>query len=245
MAQHVVLIPGMLCDTAALGVLPDKLDNGWSVRVVQPSFVSVEAACASILADAPDQFAIVGFSLGGIVAMECAVRAPQRITKVALISASPYAPTSAQRKQWTRWHAELDRGRFKTVVDQANMAMFAPNQSSAFLSKALDMAVRVGPAALALQLQLQASRCDLTSTLPEIGAPTLVLSGCLDPLCPPDYQRTIAAGIPRSRLVLLDRCGHLPFLERPGVSARIVRSFLDGGDVRDDRADHSRLDPTC
>jgi proline iminopeptidase len=55
---------------------------------------------------------------------------------------------------------------------------------------------------------------DLLPQLGELGAPTLVLHG-EDDFVPVEVAARVAAAIPAARLVLLPRCGHFPYLERP------------------------------
>jgi pimeloyl-ACP methyl ester carboxylesterase len=67
----------------------------------------------------------------------------------------------------------------------------------------------------------------VTSRLPLIEAPTLVLWGRDDSWIPPADGDRFASSIPRARLVLLDECGHLPQVERAGEVSRLLLEFLD------------------
>jgi pimeloyl-ACP methyl ester carboxylesterase len=62
---------------------------------------------------------------------------------------------------------------------------------------------------------------------PQLRMPTLVLWGRQDPVVPLANARRLAAALPHARLVVLDRCGHLPAEERPADSLRALESFLD------------------
>lgn len=66
----------------------------------------------------------------------------------------------------------------------------------------------------------------LTSRYPEIDVPALLLWGSRDPVVPLANARRLAAALPRARLVVLDRCGHLPAEELPADSLRALESFL-------------------
>ncbi|HTX74478.1 MAG TPA: alpha/beta fold hydrolase [Rectinemataceae bacterium] len=67
---------------------------------------------------------------------------------------------------------------------------------------------------------------DETGRLAEISCPTLVLVGSEDILKPPAYARTIAAGIPGSRLEILPGLGHGAVIEDPRGTAERVGAFL-------------------
>jgi proline iminopeptidase len=62
--------------------------------------------------------------------------------------------------------------------------------------------------------------------LNEIKAPTLILAGRHDFQFPPEHQAELAAGIPTSRLVIIDRAGHNVQDEQPVEVQQGIRDFL-------------------
>jgi len=66
---------------------------------------------------------------------------------------------------------------------------------------------------------------DVRAGLARIVAPTLVVVGRHDWVCPPAAGRVIAESIPDARLVELDT-GHFPFSEAPGPFQQAVRAYL-------------------
>lgn len=68
---------------------------------------------------------------------------------------------------------------------------------------------------------------DITSLLPSIQAPTLVIAGDRDPTVPPDQSRTIASLVPKAELVLIPGVGHLSFLERPPEYQSALSAWLN------------------
>jgi pimeloyl-ACP methyl ester carboxylesterase len=56
---------------------------------------------------------------------------------------------------------------------------------------------------------------DITASLPQIQAPTLVIAGDRDPTVPMEESRRIASMTPNAELVLIHNAGHLPYLECP------------------------------
>jgi pimeloyl-ACP methyl ester carboxylesterase len=63
--------------------------------------------------------------------------------------------------------------------------------------------------------------------LPEIHVPTLVIWGQEDRVLDVKHAETFASLIPDSRLVRIHECGHMPHVERPIVTSRLIREFLD------------------
>lgn len=62
--------------------------------------------------------------------------------------------------------------------------------------------------------------------LNEIKAPTLIIAGREDFQFPPEHQKELAAGIPNSRLVIIDHAGHNVQDEQSIEVQRLIRSFL-------------------
>jgi 3-oxoadipate enol-lactonase len=82
------------------------------------------------------------------------------------------------------------------------------------------------PQGIANSLHGLASRVDSRGTLPTIAVPTLVLVGAEDVLTPPSEATTMAAAIPRARLDVIPRAGHLANLESPAAVNAALRAFL-------------------
>ncbi|THB72306.1 MAG: alpha/beta hydrolase [Gammaproteobacteria bacterium] len=66
----------------------------------------------------------------------------------------------------------------------------------------------------------------LTSILPDIKAPSLVVAGEEDMIKPAKYSKIIADGIPNSRLKILKEAGHALLIERPDELAGLVKDFV-------------------
>lgn len=67
---------------------------------------------------------------------------------------------------------------------------------------------------------------DLKHLMPSIKAPTLLIWGEKDTATPLRDAKTMEKLIPDAGLVLYEGCGHYSFLERPGQTAAVIKSFL-------------------
>lgn len=68
---------------------------------------------------------------------------------------------------------------------------------------------------------------DLVARYPEVRTPTLLVWGRQDPVVPPWVGERLARDLPHARLVVLDRCGHLPMEECPEAALDVVTRFLE------------------
>jgi pimeloyl-ACP methyl ester carboxylesterase len=66
----------------------------------------------------------------------------------------------------------------------------------------------------------------VTGLVPRVQAPGLVLWGRNDGWAPLAHGERFAREIPGARLVVLDRCGHMPQEERPAETLEVLAAFL-------------------
>jgi len=225
-----ILLPGTLCDdTLWQPVLAHAPQLAARARCVPLSGRTVDAAIAALLAQLPARFALAGFSLGGIIALALAYRAPERLTGLALIAANARAVPPEQittRRQVVQaartlgLDAHVRRNLWPTYV--------APDRrdDAALFATILAMAQTLGVETYADQVELALSRPDARALLPRITTPALVVGGQHDALNPPPLQHELAQGLPNARLTLLDS-GHFVPLEAPAPLARGLLAWLD------------------
>ncbi|MEP4434474.1 MAG: alpha/beta hydrolase, partial [Hyphomicrobiales bacterium] len=96
MSEPLVLLPGMMCDARVFGPQVHAFSTDTAVMIAPVTQGErIEEIASHLLDTLPPKFALVGLGMGAIVAMELLRRAPNRVTRIALISASPLAETPA------------------------------------------------------------------------------------------------------------------------------------------------------
>lgn len=191
----------------------------------------LDAQVDRLLAELPDTFVIGGLSLGAIVAMAVAARAPERVSGLCIAAANAKAPTSTQRAGWQRWLDGLAAGETPVELQAGILPLLLSPRVRAsrpdLVRRVLRMGEETPDAVLAAQLRLQATRIDLRPGLRAVRTPSLVIEGTDDALCPPSFHDEIAAALPEVRRERLD-AGHLVALERPAEFGAAVRSWRAG-----------------
>jgi pimeloyl-ACP methyl ester carboxylesterase len=222
--EPLVLLPAMLTDAGLWRRQRDAL--AYLGRVEAFDLVgerSIAAMAGRVLDLAPPSFALAGLSLGGMVAMEVALRAPERVTRLALLDTSASAPTDQQRAFWAELgESAREKGVRVTTREQFLDALRTPGRhdDAALTEEVLSLAERVGEAGLDDQLAIQGSRVDMRERLRAIRCPTLVVRGELDALCSEEMHEEICGAIPHARYVRVPECGHLATLEQaPAITA--------------------------
>jgi len=167
----------------------------------------------------------VGLSLGGMVGMALAVRAPERFERLVL------ACTTAGPVPWDLWTeraAAVRAGGTGTMVESGLERWLTPDAPAATRERLRAMLGATPPEGYAACCEAIRGH-DVSARLGEIRAPTLVIAADGDPSTPPAELARIRDGIPGARMVLLEHARHLANIERPEAFDRALTGFLDDG----------------
>jgi 3-oxoadipate enol-lactonase len=171
-----------------------------------------------------------GISLGGMIGMWLAARAPERIDALGLCCTSAYLPPVGF---WTGRAAQARAGGMASLAGQVVGRWF----TSAF--RARDPATVAGFVTTleGVDPQGYAGCCeaiaalDLRSSLGRISAPVLVIAGAEDPATPPWHGAQIASAVGRSRLRVIRGGSHLANVSQPGEVTATLLAHLTGAPV--------------
>ncbi|MEM1379627.1 MAG: alpha/beta fold hydrolase [Pseudomonadota bacterium] len=235
--RHVVFLPGFLCDQRLFSSQREALfAQGIQSSVADlTGAASIERLAAQVLRAAPDRFALVGLSMGGIVAMEIMRRAPERVSHLGLLNTTPLADRSGAVR--VRQMRRVIEGGFEDVLREELKPQYLAetNRTAERLELLLSMGRRLGPDVFRTQTVALMGREAYTEHIKAIQCPTLVLTGALDSVCPPHLHREMAAKIPNAALKIVARCGHLSVLEQAdAVSAHLISLLLQEHDALDE-----------
>lgn len=226
--QDLVLIPGLGSDAAVWRRTIAALGGDCRCLVGDTlSDDSLSAMARRILGQAPPTFALAGVSMGGMVALELMKASPERVTHLALIDTIARPDTFGQKIY--RRLANLVVGAtkdFEGLARRSQGALVHPSAPGDVRDELLRMGVRVGAATYVRQNRAVLARDDLRPALPKIAIPTAVIVGAQDQMTPVALSREIHALTPRSTLHVIVDCGHLPPIEKPDVTAALLKELL-------------------
>jgi pimeloyl-ACP methyl ester carboxylesterase/predicted ester cyclase len=217
-AVPLVLLPGTLCDERLFAPLLERLAPRQATILPVDRDDPVELA-AALLDRAPPRFALLGFSLGGLIALEMSLLAPERIAGLALIGSNarsrapeaPPHPASPEEAIAAAWPDAVGRSHHDDVDLRMLLAAMAEN---------------IDEAQHTAQKRLADRRTDKRDRLAQLTMPTLILAGAEDTVCPPALQHELATRLPDARLALIEGAGHFAPLEAPDALASHVAGWL-------------------
>jgi pimeloyl-ACP methyl ester carboxylesterase len=152
---------------------------------------------------------VVGHSMGGLIAGRMAADHADRVDRLVLVDAG---------------FLRLDPSWLHKVTGPVRAIRFTRPPLARLLMQDL---ARVGGVRLA-DATFQLLRTDWVDVLPRIQAPTLVVWGEGDTICPRVIGQGIVQRVPGATLALIPGCGHNPMWERPDAFVDAVVPFLDG-----------------
>ena len=172
---------------------------------------------------------IAGFSGGSTTAQELALRHPDLVRSLVLVStwARRDAFLTAMTDAW-RWLPEAAPDE-RAMLEAFFVWIYTPRAFEeglvhAIIDEALAFPFPQSPEGFRRQLAAWMVH-DTYDRLPQIAAPTLVIAGEIDLVTPPRLGRIVADRIPGAEFLVLPGEAHQPFQERPTFFNALVRDF--------------------
>jgi len=217
-----------MCDARLWRPQLDAIDLPSSVADMT-SADNIPDLARCVLAEAPDEFAAVGLSMGGILAFELWRQAPERITHLALLDTNPHADSAERQSMRVRQLEEVASGRLRQLAIESLKPAYlaqANRDDETLLDTILQMAMDLGDDVFRLQTLALKQRQDSVPTLATIDCPTAVICGSEDTLCPVFLHELMAHEIHAADLTIIEKCGHLSSLEQPAdTNTALMRLF--------------------
>jgi pimeloyl-ACP methyl ester carboxylesterase len=229
MQPSLIFIPGNMCDARVWHAVSDL--PGW-IRVDAPPLgqASIAAMATAVLAKLHGPIMPVGFSMGGIVALEMARQAPERVKAMVLIDTNAGADLPERAALRPIQQARVQNGELATIVaDELKPAyLAAANRNNAPLKQLLfDMAMDLGEDIFMAQSEALRTRDDLGPVFDTFAGPVAVMCGAEDRLCPPEWHEAMARRAKDAQLTIIPDAGHMLPLEQPGAFSAALISWLD------------------
>jgi 3-oxoadipate enol-lactonase/4-carboxymuconolactone decarboxylase len=172
-----------------------------------------------------DKAVILGISIGGLIALDFALRHPARVNSLIL------ADTAARIGTPELWQTRTDTLRAHGMAHLADSILarwFAPDFAARFPAQFQGLRTLFTRNSVAGYTAACAALrdADLRAEVPQIIVPALVLCGAQDAATPPDVVQELAGSLPDAGFALLPGAGHTPPIEGPQIMADQINAFL-------------------
>jgi pimeloyl-[acyl-carrier protein] methyl ester esterase len=216
--------------------LPGHGRSAWNSKARTPAEQAWQVHAT--LASRSDRYSLLGWSLGGQIALDLAAAMPGNVERLVLIATTP---RFAAAEDWPhgmpavaleRLAAQLRTNYKRTVSEFLELQVRGSAASERVLAELHGSLFSHGeahPKALVAGLAtLQSS--DLRSMLSLIHTPALVIAGQYDRVTLPAASRALADALDDARYVEFRRAAHAPFLSHTEEFVTLVTRFLRGGE---------------
>lgn len=215
-------------------ILLDNRGVGRSTQQCEVSIGRMADDCAALVAHlGSEPVTLLGHSMGGMVAMECAARYPHLVENLVLVATT--ARASNRNNLLSRdWAAGLEAGTdpaawFRAIFFWIFTERFFGNQAQLEGALCYQLNYRWPQSLQAFRDQVEAiATFDGTQSLGRIAAPTCVIAGEFDMLMPVRGSADLAREIPGARLEVIEGAAHSIHVERPHAFIAAVVRFLRG-----------------
>ena len=229
MDQTIVFVPGHMCDERLFSYQIKFFESKYNIITADlTKRDTVRQSALDILKNAPKSFILVGLSMGGIVAMEIARIAQERITKLVLIDTNPYADKPDVISIRESLIKKVEEGNLFEVISQQYIPKYFTHkpEDKKLKELCLNMALKLGSEVFINQSRALISRPCQMNTLKSLKCKTLIIYGREDIICPLSLHLDMKKFLINSELEILDNTGHLSVLENPLVANSSIYRFL-------------------
>ncbi len=229
MKPFIVLMPGMMCNQDVFSHQINALKKFFNVIVIEfNEHRDIELGVRNLASNLPNQFHLLGHSMGGIVAMELVKQHSKRVLSLALLNTNPYEEKQELKDRRNKTLKELDALDLISLMKSDYISRYFPDDcrdKNKLIQQCVDMASILDKKVFYNQSVALRDRKDQTSILESVDCRTLIICGERDQLCPVSYHSDMNKMIKSSDLIVLEGVGHMPIIECPLTLNNHLKNF--------------------
>lgn len=225
------LIPGTMCDQRLWGrlapLLPPRFAPGYVPLHQARTRAQMQALIAARTAPAAH---VVGFSMGGYLALEHALNHPDRVASLVLIASSARGLRAEERDRRLRTMAVLEQHAYAGMPRSQLRNFILPHHldDPAIAGVIAQMSLDLGKETMLAQFAASMERPDLMARLSELRCPVMIVGADEDAMVAADDLRAMAERVPGATLHIVEGSGHMVPLEAPEQLRDALAPFYDG-----------------
>ncbi len=223
--SQIVFLPGTLCDENVFKFQRQIFPKAIMLNLRQSSSMAEMVELVNQVA--AENLILIGFSMGGYVAQEAAIKFPQRVKKMVIIASSSEGYPEAEKNLVLSSLDAIKKGPFKGITDRRLRDYLHPDSyENLELKKVIqDMSGSDAKEVYLRQFQAAIERKNLMSEMEKLSCPILFIGGIDDKIITIDSVERSALNC-GAELVKIPQCGHFVTLEKPQETNNALINFL-------------------
>ncbi len=234
MAKAIYLLPGTMCDSRLWQSFANELEvlSNVSYRfhyLTIANLATIDEIVDDIYHQLPkEKLTLVGFSLGGYLASAFAVKYPELIERLIIVSNLPRELPQAEIDERTRTVNWIKRHGYRGIPRKRILPLLdvSAQQNKAIIELIIDMDKMLGQSVLTHQLLATTKRQNLVDSLIALPLNKYFIVGENDNLVDVSFLRKMATVDQRMQLRVLENTGHMLPLEQPTLLAQAFVNWL-------------------
>jgi len=206
--------------TERRGSNEDEETETFSLRFPNLNFGNMDAEGQKLAENLGPDVILVGWSMGGMLALQVAAWAPGKVLGLVLVSTTPKFIRSED------FPYGLPPALLKRLRKRIKSEGISAFHSLIFKKEKISGLAQISMEQAEKELS-ELAKADLREILPEIKAPTLIIHGNQDKICLPAAAKYMEDKILNSKLVMMDGVGHAPMIEVPQLFNLHLRRFIE------------------
>ena len=231
MKRTLTFVPGTMCDRRVWDPVWNALQDGFGFDYIPIETARNRQDVRALFETArngEEKLNLIAFSMGGYMAIEFALRHPERVNTLTTVSSSAFGLHDEEKRQRLATIRFLETANYVGVTDRRLNQMLHPDHRRDEHIKGIMRAMDrdLGRDVLIAQLRETSDRVDLGPRLPELTCPVHLIGADADPFLTPAQLAAMQRAIPDARASLAKDSGHMVPLERPDWLAGVIRTFF-------------------
>ena len=178
---------------------------------------TIKEYSSNIIKSLPKKFSIIGFSMGGFIALDLSINHPERVEKLVLVGTNGRSISDKRKKLLNKFCNEINNENFINKFCNANInSYFSKNNQSniQYLKLIKSMAKKLGYLVFKRQTNAILKRPSVLSKLSKIKLKCLIVSGSNDTLSTKEMNTELKKRIKNSELFFIKKSSHFVMFEQ-------------------------------
>ena len=230
--ENIVFLPGLLCDKNLFDFQIRLFKKNFNCFVPEyPNSTKLNSIVNSVIEEIPfKEYHLICLSMGGYIAFELIKTQLDKIKKIALLNTKIREDTDEEKQKRIKFiNASLSNNRFYPISKVVISTLIGrSSQNNIKLIKQIrEMAARVGKEKyISHQKAILDRKLDI-DYFKKIKKKILIIGGDEDMITPKDDSLFLSKIFKDSKLIIIKKCGHLSSMEKPLLTYKYLKEFLN------------------